>query len=146
MNLKISLERDSTPYCRRGENGVEVGLGGHGDLRRVVPADSWAGEGGRRGRGSRIKGDWPPSGSVAVTPAREARWGSQSEPGYCRCTRSCVLGWDGRALATVEEMKTKEGSTDIQTPVGTGHEVVQVHACHLQFLREARGQGLQGDK
>lgn len=25
----------------------------------------------------------------------------------------------------------------MQTPVGAGHEVVQVHACHLLFLREA---------
>lgn len=43
-----------------GEKEVEVGLGGHHDLERVVPADSRGWEGGLRGAKKQDQsGDWP---------------------------------------------------------------------------------------
>lgn len=93
---------------------MDVGLGGHGDLRRVVPTDSWGWEGGHReARKQNPSGDWPPSGGYGQEDGK--RWlGGQSKTGYCRRTRSRVFGWDDRALATftgeVERRRRERGA------------------------------------
>lgn len=50
VNFRNSLETDSVQYWDVGDKkkGVGLGLGGHGDLSRVIPVDSWGVEGGCR--------------------------------------------------------------------------------------------------
>lgn len=53
------------------------------------------------------------------------------------------LGWEspGNVSGRSREGEDEGRGPDTQTPVGAGHEVVKAHACHLQFLREAREAG-----
>lgn len=121
---------------------MDLGSGSHGDLRTV--------KGGcREAKRQDQDRDWPLlEGETVKREMVEWPEGARKLQEYLFfCVR---LGWESPGNADRrsrgEGEDEREGGTDMDTPVGMGHEVTQVQARCLLFLRAAGGRGPAGQQ
>lgn len=123
MNLRISLETDSTQYRDVGDKkkGVDLGLGGHGDLRSVVPAD-YRGVEGRLQGAEECHGGEEAESEQRLSPLRGFAAKRERDGKACRvredfagvCMPLCLLRWESLAtfMGEVEKLKRREKGVD----------------------------------